>query len=162
MKGVSLLSDIFLLLALIAVTIMMTMFIWYLILIYEVILTPTGLSTTREVNIRLLSGPAGYYSTMLSFLELNYNNIPMKRIVNAVAIQGKTEIWIEGKRIIADDVIESVLTPMINKDYLLKISPQDIILAQHGDLEKIGIQKVSTELFLLNGEAVELQLLVED
>ena len=165
MKGVSLLSDIFLLLALISVTIIMTMFLWYLIIIYEFVLTPTGVSTPKEITIRLLSSPAGYFSTMMSLLELNYNGVPIKKIVNAVAIQGKTDIWLDGQNIDASN-IKDILTPLINKEYLLKISPQEIYIAQNGDFETyntpLSLQKVSTQLFLLDGEAVELQLLVRN
>jgi hypothetical protein len=166
MKGISLLSDLFLLLTLIGLTIMMTLFVWYLILLYEFVITPVGLSTPREVTLRLVTKPAEYDSLMLSFLELDYNGIKMKRIVNAAAIQGKTDIWLDGQNINAKSVAEGFLATMIDKDYLLKISPQEIVLADDGTLESsntpLGIQKVSTELFLLNGEAVELQLFVRD
>jgi hypothetical protein len=170
MKGISLLSDLFLLLTLIGLTIMMTLFVWYLILLYEFVITPVitevGLSTPRELTLRLVTKPAEYDSLMLSFLELDYNGIKMKRIVNAAAIQGKTDIWLDGQNINAKSVAEGFLATMIDKDYLLKISPQEIVLADDGTLESsntpLGIQKVSTELFLLNGEAVELQLFVRD
>jgi hypothetical protein len=132
MKGISLLSDLFLLLTLIGLTIMMTLFVWYLILLYEFVITPVGLSTPREVTLRLVTKPAEYDSLMLSFLELDYNGIKMKRIVNAAAIQGKTDIWLDGQNINAKSVAEGFLATMIDKDYLLKISPQEIVLADDG------------------------------
>lgn len=166
MKGVSLISDIFLLLALIGVTIVMTLFLWYLIMIYEFIVTPVGLSTPREVTLRLLSDPVEYDSTMLSFLETSYKGIPMKRIMNAVAIQGTVDVWLDGKSISADLATDQLLTPMINKNYILKISPQEIFIINYGIPQKenipTGVQKVTTPLFLLDGKAVEMQLFVSD
>ena len=163
MKGVSLMGDMFLLLAMIAVTILVTLFLWYLILIYEVIVSPAGLSTPRDVTLRVLLNPTEYDSTMLAFLESTYEGISMKRILNAVAIQGSTDIWLDGKSIDAAEAAES-LTSMIDSEFILKISPQEIYLVQSGTLLQgntpIGIHKVVTPLFLLDGEQVELQLLV--
>lgn len=167
MKGISLLSDLFMLFALISVTIMMTLFLWYLILIYEFALQPAGMSTTRDVTLRLLIEPADYDSTMLAFLELKHQGITMKRLLNAAAIQGSTDIWIDGKDIDLAAVAESALTPMIENDYILKIASQpEINVVTHGAWVSgntpMGLQEVSTDLFLLNGGAVELQLLVRD
>jgi len=167
MKGITLLSDLFLLLTLIALTVIMTLFLWYLIMFFEFVIEPVGADSPREVTLRLFIKPVKYDSVMLAFLELEHDGIPMKKIINAVAIQDKTDIWIEGKFIDGKAVSEGFLSQMINKNYLLKISPQDIHVAEFGSLTSteeipLGIQKVSTELFLLNGEAVDLQLFVRD
>lgn len=165
MKGITLLSDIFLIFALLALTVITTLFIWYLIIIYEVE-SALNVATPRNVELKLFFKPVKYDNIMLSFLEYEYESIPMKKIVSAVAIQNSTDIWIEGKFIDAKAVSENLLSKVIDKEYLLKISPQEIQLAKSGDLVSTGppleIQKISTELFLLDGEAIDLQLFVRD
>lgn len=168
MKGVTLISDIFLLISLLAITVIMSLFIWALIYTFQVEskLSPGGMLTTRNVELKLFYRPVNYDALMSAFLEYGYQGIPMKKILNAVAIQGKTtDVWLDGV-LISDvkNVCESFLTPQINKYYLLKIG--DVIVANYGTLTSSDtpteIQKVSTYLFLLNGEKTYLQLFVAD
>ncbi len=168
MKGITLISDIFLMVSLLGIAVIMSLFIWALITIFNVEskFVPGGMPTTRNVELKLLFKPANYESLMSVFLEYESQGIKMKKILNAVAIQGKTDIWLEGKTIDAKTVSETFLTPQINKDYILKIG--DIIVAEHGSLSSLsgslplGIQKVSTFLFTLNGKEVFMQLFVVD
>jgi hypothetical protein len=166
MKGVTLISDVFLLVALIAVTVIMSLFIWALIYIFQVEskLTPGGMPTTRNVELKLFLKPVTYNALMSAFLEYPYQGIPMKKILTAVAVQGSTDIWLDGKFIDAKAVSQSFLTPQIDKYYLLKIG--DIEVASNGLLTPstvpTGLQKVSTNLFLLNGEKTYLQFFVVD
>jgi len=166
MKGITLLGDVFLLISLLAIVVILSLFVWALIYMFQVEskFTPGGMPTTRDVEIKLFLNPINYDNLMLSFLEYDYQGIPMKKILNAVAIQGKTDIWLDGNSINATVVSEQFLTPMITKYYLLKLG--DIIVAENGILANenvpTGIQKVSTYLFLLDGEKVNLQLFVAD
>jgi len=161
MKGVTLISDVFLIICLLSIIVIMTLFIWALIMIHQVEykLYPTP----RTVELKLFFRPVNYDAIMSAFLEYENEGITMKKILNAVAIQGKTDIWLDGKPINAKAVSEGFLTPQINKDYLLKIG--EITVAESRTLSSetvLGLQKVSTELFLLNGEKVYLQLFVRD
>jgi len=168
MKGITLISDIFLMISLLAITVIMSLFIWGLITIFNVEskFYPGNMPTTRNVELKLFFKPVTYESLMSAFLEYESQGIKMKKILNAVAIQGKTDVWLEGKWIDAKAVSEGFLTPQIDKEYMLKIG--DIIIAEHGNLPSIsgslplGIQKVSTFLFTLNGKEVYMQLFVVD
>ena len=166
MKGITLISDIFLIIVLLAITVIMSLFIWVLILTFNVEskFVPGGMPTTRNVELKLVFKPITYDSVMSAFLEYEYQGVPMKKILEAVAIQENANVWLEGKTIDAGSVSENFLTPQINKYYLLKIG--DITLAKNGQLTSqsspLGAQKVSMNLFTLNGKEVFMQLFVVD
>jgi len=166
MKGVTLISDIFLMICLLAITVIMSLFIWALITIFQVEskFMPGGMPTTRNVELKLFFKPVTYDSLMSAFLEYESQGIKIKKILNAVAIQGKTDIWLEGKFIDVSSVSEGFLTPQIDKNYLLRIG--DKTIAKNGQLTSqnlpLEIQKVSTFLFILNGKEVFMQLFVVD
>jgi hypothetical protein len=139
----------------------MTMLIWALIYAHEI--ESKFIKTTRDVELKLFFKPVKYDSLVLAFLEYEYDGIQMKKILNAVAIQSKTNIWLEGKEINVKLISENFLTPQINKPYLLKVGDLDV--ADSGTFPSTGVlslQKVSTVLFSLNGEKVPLQLFVKD
>ena len=160
MKGIFLLSSLFTFIILIIVIIMMTSLIWIFTEIY-VVEESLGLVNPREVEIRILFNPARYESALLSFLELEHQGIPMKKILNAVAIQNSAEVWIPKIKdsIVVSDISRDFLNDMLNgKPYLLKIREPEIII---GAFSESSIwQKVSTKAFLLNGEPVDLELYV--
>jgi len=166
MKGITLISDIFLVICLLALTVIMSLFIWALIMMFQVEskFVPGGMPTTRNVELKLFLKPINYDALMTAFLEYEHEGIKIKKILNAVAIQGKTDIWLEGKFINAKLVSENFLTPQINKDYLLRIG--DLTVAKYGQFASgnlpLGIQKVSTFLFILNGKEIYMQLFVVD
>lgn len=166
MKGITLFSDIFMLIVLIATTVIMSLFIWALIYMFQIegVFTSYGTPTTRSIEMKLFVKPVIYDSVMLSFLEYQYQGIPMKKILNAAAIQGRTDIWIDGKPINVRGLSQGILNQELTGYYLLKLG--QLTIAENGALPNnnlpTGIQKVSTELFLLNGEYTNLQLFVAD
>ena len=126
-------------------------------------LIPGGMPTTRTVEMSLVYRPIDYDAIMSAFLENEKNGIKMKKIMNAVAIQENTTVWLEGDWINAEQVSETLLGQQINRDYMLKID--DIIVVRRGLLSSkmpLGIQKTYTTVFLLNGEEAYLQLFVAD
>lgn len=166
MKGITLVSDIFLLIALLAITVIMSLVIWLLILTFQVEskFAPGGMPTTRGVELELFIKPDTYNSLMSAFLEYEHKGISMKKILETVAIQENINVWLEGKGINATLVSESFLAPQINNDYILKIG--DITVAKSGSFSSetstLSLQKVSTILFDLNGKEVYMQLFVAD
>lgn len=166
MKGITLLSDIFLIIVLLAITVIMSVFIWALIITFtaESKLMPGGMPTTRNVELTMVIKPITYDSLMSAFLECDYQGMPMKEILEAVAIQQNNIVWLEGSTINASLASESFLTPQINGIYLLKVG--DVTVVESGQMDStnapLGAQKVSTELFTLNGKDVYMQLFVVD
>jgi hypothetical protein len=156
-KGVTLLSNIFLFIMILVLMVLMGIFIWAVMLIQGVE-AQLGISSPRNIELTVLFKPVDYDTTLLSFLETEYQGVPMKRIINAVAIQETTDVWIEGKNIDVKMVSEDFLK-IIEKPYLLKIRDPEIILAENEKLS-LDIQKVSTNVFLLNGDSIDLELYV--
>jgi len=157
MKGVTLFSDLFVLFILIVVVILMCGLIWVFTMIYSVEAT-LGFANPREVTLRIFFNPLKYESVLLSFLELKHQEISMKEILTLVAIQNNTNIWVDGKNIDAKAVSEDFLGKMLEKPYLLKTVDPQITIASYS--YSSSWQKISTKLFLLNGEAVDLEFYV--
>jgi hypothetical protein len=160
MKGIFLLSSLFLFILLIIVVIMMSSLIWIFTEIYGVE-ARLGLANPREVIIKILFNPARYESALLALLELEYQGIPMKKILNAVAIQNNTTIWLPEIHdfIDASEISNDFLNQLLEgRSYLLKIREPEIIIASFS--KSSTLQKVSTKIFLLNGEPVDLELYV--
>lgn len=166
MKGVSILQDMFLLIFLIAIIVILTLFVWVLIITFqaESRLAPGGLPTTRNVEMTLIYRPIDYDAIMSAFLENEYSGIKIKRLLNAVAIQEDTTVWLDGKMVDVKQVSENILNQQIKRDYILKVD--DFIVASRGMLSTgkmpMEIQKTYTIMFLLNGEESYLQLFVAD
>ena len=134
--------------------------IWIFTEIY-VIGKMAGVIHPREATVRVLYSPVKYESALLTFLELEHRGIKMKKILNAVAIQNDTWVWMP-------DVQEFVDASLVSRNFLDQIFPGNIYLLKIRDPEIIICssgtsdywQKTSTELFLLNGKPVDLQLYV--
>lgn len=160
MKGIELLSDLFLLFMLIIVIILITSLIWVFTEI-KVVTYGLGVVKPREATIRILFNPVRYESALLTFLELKHQDIPMKKILNAIAIQNNTKVWMPETSgfIDASAVSKGFLDEILKgKSYLLKIRDPEIIIAESGKSSRW--QKTSIELFLLNGKPVDLELYV--
>lgn len=146
------------------VTILMSALIWVFTIIYGVEAS-FGVVNPRTVTLNVFFKPVNYESAFLAFLESDYisssgKNIPMKKILNAVVIQNKTDIWLEGEPINAKSASENLLNEMIDKPYLLKIAKPEIKIAESAAALPPNVQKISTNLFLLNGNYVELEFYV--
>ncbi len=165
MKGITLLSDVFLLIVLLAVIVFMSIFAWSLIITFEAE-SRLGMITPRTVELNLFFRPVKYDNTLLAFLELEYEGIKVKKIINAIPIQNSTVVWL-GKFIDTENVCKN-LSQMISNDFILKIKPKrssEIIVCKKGTTARPPVkltftQKIVTEIFLLNGESAELQLFV--
>ena len=121
-----------------------------------------GAINPREVTLRIFFKPVEDESVLLSFLESTYQGIPMKRIINVVAVQGTTDIWLDNKFIDAKRASEYFLDQVYpGRGYMLKFSNPEIIIAESAISLKKDLQIVSTKLFLLDGSDVTLQLLVD-
>lgn len=163
MRGVSLLSDMFLLIIIMVEVILMVGIIWVFQSVYGVE-SSLGLVNPRYVTLNVLFKPAKYESTFLSFLELDcttcIQKISMKEIMNAVAIQESTTVEVKGEVIDAIQASEDLLNQMLDKkSYLLKIRNPQMVIAESQVLPA-SLQKVSTKLLLLDGEDVDLDLYV--
>jgi hypothetical protein len=160
MKGIFLLSSLFSILILIIVIVLMSSLIWIFTEIYGVEAN-MGLVNPREVKIRILFNPAKYESVLLSFLELEHQGMPMKKILNAVVIQNDAEAWMtEIKDFIDVSKISSdFLNQMLDgKPYLLKIREPELIISSFS--ESSIWQKVSTKVFLLDGSDIDVELYI--
>lgn len=165
MKGITLISDIFLLLVQLSITIIMVLFINALIITFQVEnkLTNGGMPTTRNIEMRLFIKPVNYDALMSSFLEYEIQGVKVKRLLSAAAIQGSTNVWLEGKTIdvsaAADEFFKSNA-----KSYILKLG--DMTVSSGGELSSssspLGLQKISTFAILLDGKETYLQLFVVD
>ncbi len=160
MKGISIFSDLFTTFMLIIVVIFMCALIWIFTEIY-VLGSMFGAIQPREATVRVLYSPVKYESALLTFLELRHQGIKMKKILNAVAIQNTTDVWIPeiGDFVDSSQVSEDFLDQIFVGDiYLLKIRDPEIIICSSG--KSNYWQKTSTELFLLNGKPIDLELYV--
>ncbi len=160
MKGIELLSDLFTLFMLIIIIMIMVSLIWIFTEI-KIVAYGTGLVKARDVTIRILFNPVKYDSVLLTFLELRSQNMPIKKILNAVAIQNTTKPWMPETRSFIDaaQISNNILNQLLTgKSYLLKIRDPEVIIAKSGN--SYDWQKSSTELFLLNGKPVDLELYV--
>ncbi len=161
MKGteVELFSDIFLLFALAAMTVLIVTFIYYAWIAYS-IESYLGDVGTRRVALTLFFYPVKYDSTFLTFLELTDNGVPMKDLLTLAAIQEDTEIWYNGENIDVSDISKEFLDDMLDRPYLLKISNPEVIIASSGELST-RLQKMSTKLFDFDGDPILLELYVD-
>jgi len=164
MKGITLFSDIFSIFVLIGVIMLATLLIWAFIVIYS-FEAQLGVATPRTVELTLFFNPLKYDTTIMSLLEYEYEGIPMKKILNAVAIQENTTVWIENKIIDASLVVENFLSSRIDEPFMLKmiLPSREIIIVEEVMPPIPGplyVQETSTKLFLLDGRNVELKLLV--
>ncbi len=160
MKGISIFSDLFTLFILIIVIVFMCVLIWIFTEIY-VIGSSFGLIQPREATVRVLYSPIKYESALLTFLEIRYQGMKMKKILNAVVIQNNTTVWMPdiNKFVDASDVSENFLDQIFSgRIYLLKTRDPEIIICSSG--KSNYWQKTSTELFSLNGKPVDLELYV--
>jgi len=167
MRGIALLSDLFLLLTLMALVILMSALIWGIILIHGV-LGIFGVNSPRNVEFTVLLNPVKYDTTLSSFLDYHYQGIPVKKIINAAAIQNKaTDIWVDGKSIDMQTVSNEFFSRTLdsNKDgtidnpYLLKTREPELILGSYKSLTS-NIQKVSTKVFVMDGGSVDIDFYV--
>jgi len=167
MKGITLFSDIILLIIIVVEVVLIVGLIWVLQIVYGVE-SQIGLTkpfdNPRQISLNVLYKPVKYESILLTFLEIDCKTcaqkIPMKDILNAVAIQGKTDIWLNFETIDATKTSTELLDKMLETEsYLLKIREPELIIAQTDDLPP-QLQKVSTDLHLLNGRSVDLELYV--
>jgi hypothetical protein len=164
MKG-GILAGLFLVLMTIMIVLIVSGLIWVFTEIYGVS-AKLGLVNPREVTLRVFFKPLEDDSVMLSLLEHEYvsgsTRIPMKRILNAVAIQGTTSIWLDNNFIDVKSEVGGILNKVyFDRGYLLKISNPELIIASSQRGVKKDLQTVSTKLFLLDGKTIDLQLLVD-
>jgi len=167
MKGIFLMSKMFLIFTTLAMTIILTTIIWLLIVTHE-IESRLFVTSPRNVELSLFIRPSKYETTLLSFLELEKDGIPMKKLIEAVAIQNSTDIWIDGKSINVRAAADGYLQNIIDTDYLLKISYPDepeikISEVQLSTSSQVPLQafKTSTELFLPDGKIAYLKFFVK-
>lgn len=154
-KGVTLLGKIFTLFVLMAVGIMMTTFIF-------LATTYTGNTHRFDVTIRIFYLPIKYDLALSSFLETTdpQTGLPMKRILTAAAIQRNGIVSIPPYQIDVKDVADPILSDILKRPYLLKLANPELKLAG----SEVGLtgklQKVSTNLFGLDGSSADLELYV--
>jgi hypothetical protein len=167
MKGIALFADILSLLILLAIIMFMTILVWSFIILHQVEVN-LGVATPRTVELTLFYLPVKYDTMMLAFLENTYNGIPIKRIIEAAAIQENTDVWIEGNDINLTTVSKNYLSARIDKPFILKIVlPDKEIKIIENEIKSsvskpTSIQESTVKLFLLNGEIADLKLLVRD
>ncbi|MBU0757928.1 MAG: hypothetical protein KKF44_07695 [Nanoarchaeota archaeon] len=165
MKGFQLFSDIFSIFVLLGVIMLSMLILWAFILLYNVE-TNLGVATTRTVELTLFFNPVRYDTTLLSLMEYENNGMPIKKILNAVAIQENTVVWLEGNLIDLSSVCENFLSSRIDEPYLLKAvtGTREIIIVQENmpslPRTPLRVQESSTKLFTLDGTDVELKLWV--
>ena len=167
MKGISLFADFVSLIILLAIIMFMTILVWSFIIL-QTVEERFGVTTPRTVELTLFYLPMKYDTALLAFLEYNYDGVPMKKIIEAAAIQESTNVWIEGKNIDLETASGNFLLSKIENPFLLKIvlPNKEIIIIDNKIKSPItkptSLQESSTKLFLLNGEIGELKLLVRD
>ncbi len=171
MRGFSIYGDLFSIFVLIATIMIVSLLVWSFIIIQESF-SLLQMDTPRRVELTMFTYPIKYDSMMLAFLEYEYDGIPIKRALNAVAIQGNPVVWLEGKWIDTTAAAEEYFMidpPKISKAFLLRIQSLDmeIKVFEEGDflvssIEPLRFQKTSIDMFSLNGELVYLELFVRD
>lgn len=161
-------ADMFSIFVLIATIILMTLLVWGFIIIYE-IESFGDFANPRTVELTMFTYPVKYDSMMLSFLEYEYESIPMREILNAVAIQESKDVWIKGKWIDVSIPTEDFFDPKIDKPFILRMQAGDkevnILWSDvipTSETTPLNIQKTSIDLFTLNGEVAYLELLVKE
>jgi hypothetical protein len=167
MKGIDLFATTFSILILLAMIMLMTLLVWSFIIVHQVE-ADFHIANPRTVELTIFYLPVKYDSTIMAFLEYKDNGLPMKKILEAAAIQEDTNIWIEGKSIDVTVASKNFLLSRINKPFILKLvlPDKEIKIIDNNILSSIStptaIQETSAKLFLLNGEIAELKLLVRD
>ena len=159
MKGMELLSDLFALFMLIIVIMIICALVW---IFTEIRVVGSTFVHPREATINLLFNPVKYESAFLAFLELDYQGVKMKKLINLVAIQNRVNVWVPelGKFLDVSSVSKTKLDYILpDNKFLLKIRDPEIIIVDAPDLSYL--QKVSTELFLLDGKIVDLEFYVD-
>src|SRR3990172_11385899 len=138
MKGFSLFSDIFMLFALLGIVVLTATLIYYMSLIYSVE-SSLGLTGPRKVALTLFFQPVSCDSVLMSMMEITHqtpsgNSIPIKKILNAVAIQNSRNVWIDGEsldaRSIAEQFFDQTLTP--NRIILKTVNPE-VVIYENGE-----------------------------
>lgn len=157
MKGFTLLSDIFMLFTLIGVSVLMVTFV-YVIWLTHGTLSKLGITGPQQIALTLFYKPVQYDSTLMSFLELTNSSIPMKDLLEQVAIQNSTYIWLNGESIDVSSVSNRFMKEILNRPYILKIVKPEITIASNGFSK--SYEKISTKLFLLDGKYVSLEFYV--
>jgi hypothetical protein len=166
MKGISLMSDVFLIFALLSITVILTTIIWVLIIVHEAE-SRLFIASPRNVELRLFTMPLEYETTLLAFLEFEKDGIKMKKLLEAAAIQHSTTVWVDGKTVDVKAASDEFLQPIINKDYVLRIccGSLEVKISEFVKSTSLPVplptQKASAELFLLDGKTVNLQLFVK-
>lgn len=166
MKGMELLSDLFSLFMLIIVIMLITALIW---VFTEIRVVGSTFVKPRQATINIFFNPVRYESAFLTFLELKHKGIPMKKLLNLAVIQNTTNVWVPeifnpalgtyGDFVNVSTVSRSFFNDILNgKTCLLKIRNPEIIIVD-GSGPRYW-QKVSMELFSLNGKPVDLELYV--
>jgi hypothetical protein len=167
MKGISLFADILSVLFLLAFVMFSTLIIWSFIVIHQVEVN-LNIATPRTVELTLFYLPVKYDTTLLAFLEYQYDGLSMKKILEAAAIQESTNIWIEGKDIDVRAASKTFLLSRIDKPFILKIilPDKEIKIIENEIKSSVSkpttIQETTTKLFLLNGEVADLKLSVRE
>ena len=168
MRGISLFADVLSILVLLAIIMFMTLLVWSFIILHQIEVT-LNIATPRTVELTIFFLPVRYDTIMLAFLEYQYSEISMKKILEVAAIQENNVIWLEGKEINATKAAENFLLSRIDKPFILKIVlPQkEIKIIENEEIKfstarPTAFQETSIKLFLLNGEVADLKLLVRD
>jgi hypothetical protein len=120
--------------------------------------------------LTIFSNPVKYDATLSALLESSYDGIQVKKILEAVAIQENTSVWVDdgtsNKLVDANLACKNFLSPVINEPYVLKVvlSTKEIMVVENTIPSMPNMpthfQETSTKLFLLNGDDAELKLLV--
>lgn len=167
MKGFSLYADLLSIFILIGIIMLASLLLWTLIIIYNVEIN-LGTARPRTIELTFFFNPVKYDTTLMSFLETQHNGIPMKKILNAVAIQENSIVWLEGKEI--NDLstfCDNFLSPKIGSNpYILKVvlPSKEIILVEKPMPSfpdtPLHLQETTSKLFLLDGSTADMKLLV--
>jgi hypothetical protein len=167
MKGVTLFADVISVLVLLAVIMISVLIIWWLILIRNVEVW-AGAASPRMVDLTVYYLPAKYDAILMTFLESQSNGVSMKRALEAAAIQESKMVWLDGQNVDVGDAATTFLSS-IGKPYILKIvlPNKEVLIANNEEIKSAAsrpteLQQTSEKLFLLNGEVVDLELLVRD
>jgi uncharacterized membrane protein len=167
MKGVTLFADVVSVLVLLAIIMLSTLLVWGLILLQNVT-TFVGIISPRSVELTIFHLPTKYDTTLLALLEYKVQGIAMKRWLEAAAIQESKVVWLDGKTIDAEEESRDFLAASIDNPYLLKIvlPNKELIVVENEIFSSLSrptsIQETTAKLFLLNGEVVDLKLLVRE
>lgn len=155
MKGMSLFSDLFMVFALIAVSLLFTAFLWAVVTVYTI----AG-PNAREITIYAFDYPIKNDGSLLALLEFTSNGIPMKELITQAAIQQSSSITYKGNDYDIKTISEGYLDEMFpGKKYLFVLRDPEIKLGETDTLSDT-LSIVSTDIFLPNNKKVELELLV--